>query len=158
MWFLQKPLTLVGVLYLTSYYNPLFSSLPAFPSNTGSHFAALLLTSSLFIWSLFAYTTWPSFACQPYKSVRQGQWAWSATHRPLPIICSSGDKKVLQVKDKTAEQWVFSLLSPSLHPFASLLLRLSRWLIRSRVEPKSCDECSSHWTVTPDLCQRLCQI
>lgn len=69
MRFWQKPSTLVGVLHLTSYYKPLFSSLAAFPCNAGSHLAALLLTSSLFI---CFYATGPSCAAQTYRYVIQG--------------------------------------------------------------------------------------
>lgn len=117
MWFLQKPSTLVGVLHLTTYYNPLFLSLAAFPCNVGSHLATPLLTSSLFF--LLLHHT--PFICLPdirdTKAVRPQQRARSATHLPLPIICSPGDKNVEEIKGSpsywkpwiTSNKWNFKI-------------------------------------------------
>lgn len=127
----------MGVLHLTSYYNPLFSSLAAFPSSAGSHLAALLLTSSLFV---CFYTTCPSFACQTYvtqklwgnNNEQEVQVTWPC---PLFVLCETKKKCCSEGEGSRSvsfggEQGV-SLLSLLLQPVASLLLWLSKWLIQT---------------------------
>lgn len=152
MRFWQKPSTLVGILHLTSYYNPLFSSLAAFPSNTGSHLAALLLTSSLFI---CFYMMCPSFDSR----------LWCRSHE-LMITCmkcllpAPAHNLFYQRQPSSGGQKGISLLSLLLHRVAHPLARLSKWVIypwSPELPPKSCDQCSGRSYVGPDERQRLCQ-
>lgn len=123
----------MGVLHLTSYYNPLFSSLAAFPSSAGSHLAALLLTSLLFV---CFYTTCPSFACQ--TNVTQRLWGNNNEQEvqvtwPCPSFVLCETKKSAAVKEKVADQWLLEVNKGS--PYSvfccSLLLWLSKWLIQT---------------------------